>query len=321
MSTCRQDQIILCNLCIVQCPLHFTCASNVISALQMWLISDAIARSHMCRVCTEHTLLTPKSTCCMVCHSVNFVFKSTPHGDHSAFISSAAARYSLQALLVAGNTLNGHLPLDPALTPAMFTDALENPVRGNHPLTDADLQNLLNQEWGSRVLTIVSSRNWHHMLKETDACQYMATRCCLCDQFLGRIQDLHRHYKTQHPEYWPHVQAKGIQLSNLHNSEEPPCRYCNWPFKTSHQCPIWLQLAMLLIYGGSAQNPAQSPAIQRCEICAESFSSSETLHAHLVTEHRLISSSFNAARDSLEGEPVCDHLTPCTTTWSHCGHT
>ena len=196
---------------------------------------------------------------------------------------------------------------DPALTPAMFTDAMDNPVRGSHPLTDADLRNLLNQEWGSRVLTIVSSRNWHHMLKETVACQYMATRCCLCDQFLGRIQDLHRHYKLQHPEYWPHVQTKGIQLSNLHNSEEPPCRYCNWPFKTSHQCPIWLQLAMLLIYGGGVQNPAQSPAIQRCEICAESFSNSESLHAHLVSEHRLISSSFNAARDSLEGEPVCAH--------------
>ena len=199
------------------------------------------------------------------------------------------------------------LATDPTWPGDMLTDVLDPPVRGSHPLTEADLRNLLNQEWGSRVLTIVSSRNWHHMLKETDACQYMSTRCCLCDQFLGRIQDLHRHYKLQHPEYWPHVQAKGIQLCNLHCGEEPPCRFCNWPFKTSHQCPIWLQLAMLLIYGGGAQNPAQSSTVQRCEICTESFPNSETLHAHLVTEHRLLSTSYNAARDSFEGEPVCAH--------------
>ena len=39
----------------------------------------------------------------------------------------------------------------------------------------------------------------------------------------------------------------------------------------------------------------------------EQFQTSEALHAHLVTEHRLPSLSFNAARDTLDGEPVCAH--------------
>lgn len=38
------------------------------------------------------------------------------------------------------------LALDPAWIPDMFTDALDNPIRGSHPLTDADLSNLLSQD-------------------------------------------------------------------------------------------------------------------------------------------------------------------------------
>ena len=198
------------------------------------------------------------------------------------------------------------LASDP-LYPEMFASKTDAPVRGEAALTDTDLANLIHQEWGRRILTIVATRAWHHMRKETEACSYLANRCCLCDQFLGRTQDLHRHLKIHHPEFWPHVQAKGIQLSNLYG-EETPCPYCQALFKSSHQCPIWVQLALLLVYGGGTHEDATpTQHAMRCEICMEYFQTSETLHAHLVTDHRLPSQSFNPARDTLDGEPVCSH--------------
>lgn len=199
------------------------------------------------------------------------------------------------------------LASDPPLQPAMFTAKMDGPIRGDAALTDADLANLKHQEWGTRVLTIVATRAWHHMRKETDACAYLASRCCLCDQFLGRTQELHRHLKIHHPEFWPHVQAKGIQLSNLYG-EETPCPFCHALFKSNHQCPIWVQLALLLVYGGGTHEGATpTQHAMRCEICMEHFDNSEALHNHLVKEHRLSNPSFNPARDTLEGEPVCAH--------------
>ncbi|CAL1140453.1 unnamed protein product [Cladocopium goreaui] len=196
---------------------------------------------------------------------------------------------------------------DRLLTSTMFAPKMDPAVRGTAILTDADLSNMLSQEWGHRVLTIVGSRNWHHMKKETAACSYLAQRCCLCDHFLGRTQELHRHLKLHHPEFWNHVQEKGHQLMNLHG-EDPPCPYCGALFKAAHQCPVWCQLAMLLIYGGGiSAGTTHVPAILRCEICFDSFTTSELLHEHLIQEHRLKSQSYNPARDSLEGEPVCAH--------------
>ena len=216
-----------------------------------------------------------------------------------------------QVLIVGPPTcwLDPSLPLeaDPARPPEMFAAKQDAPVRGTTLLTDSDLRNILNQEWGRRILTIVGNRSWHHMRKETAASTYLANRCCLCDQFLGRTQDLNRHYKLHHPEFWPHIQAKGIQLTTLYG-EETPCAFCGALFKNCHQCPVWVQMAMMLIYGGGLQiDGTQTPLAQRCEICMEHFQTSEALHAHLVTEHRLPSNSFNAARDTLDGEPVCAH--------------
>ena len=198
-------------------------------------------------------------------------------------------------------------PVDRPLIGTMFAPKLDPAVRGTAILADTDLRNIQSQEWGQRILTIVGSRTWHHMKKETEACSYLAQRCCLCDQFLGRTQEMHRHYKLHHPEFWPHMQEKGHQLTNLHG-EDPPCPYCGALFKAAHQCPVWCQLAMLLIYGGGiCPGTSEVPAVMRCEICLETFSSGETLHEHLTQVHRLPSQSYNPARDSLAGEPVCAH--------------
>ena len=250
-------------------------------------------------------------------HAIQFMHKGLPQCKYcfQTFTSWRSFHVHIQRgcqVLLAGpspcwRATTQPLDADPVQLPTMFAAKQEEPVRGTTILTDSDLRNVQNQEWGTRILTIVGNRAWHHMRKETVASTYLATRCCLCDQFLGRTQDLHRHLKLHHPEFWPHTQAKGIQLSNLYG-EETPCPYCGALFKSCHQCPVWVQLAMLLVYGGGIQEDStQDTPAQRCEICMEHFTTGEALHAHLVNEHHLPSLSFNAARDTLEGEPVCSH--------------
>jgi hypothetical protein len=190
----------------------------------------------------------------------------------------------------------------------MFAPKVEAPVRGLTLLSDGDLLNIKSQEWGGRVLAIVQSKNWHHMKMERAACDYLASRCLLCDQFLGRTQELNHHLKTLHPEFWPSVSAKGKQLTQLHG-DEVPCPYCHAMFQNIHQCTVWTQLALLMIYGGGETAREGQPELSKltCEICHVTCSSPEQLHAHLARAHQLISSSFNPARDSLAGEPACNH--------------
>ena len=197
---------------------------------------------------------------------------------------------------------------DPALPSTMFAPKLEAPVRGQTLLTDSDLQNVKSQTWGTRVLTIVGSRNWHHMKKEQEACHYLAKRCCICDHFFGRAQELHQHIQTMHPEFWPHTMSKGKLLTSLYG-EEPPCPFCGEVFRNCHQCTVWTQLALLLVNGGgcATNNEETAITIRTCDICNETFSTPELLNAHLVQDHRLTSSSFNPARDCVDGEPACIH--------------
>ena len=216
-------------------------------------------------------------------------------------------------VLLAGPAECWHQPFadlraDPVPGHTMFAPKQDGPVRGQTVLSDGDLTNLRSQEWGSRILTIVGTKNWHHMTGEPAACTYLASRCCLCDQYLGRTQDLNHHLKVYHPEFWPNTAAKGKQLTLLHG-EEVPCPFCHALFSNMHQCTVWTQMALLLIYGGG-QNTMETPATQpglQCELCNMTLDTQDALHSHLSREHRLVSASFNPARDCLGGEPACNH--------------
>ena len=219
-----------------------------------------------------------------------------------------AARWSALALLIAGLIPTGNCSLTPCCQPPCLHPRQRHPIRGQTFLSDFDLQNIKSQEWGSRVLTIVGTRNWHHLRREQTACQYLAKRCCLCDHFFGRAQELHQHLKIMHPEFWPHTMIKGKMLTQMYG-EDPPCPFCTELFKNCHQCTVWTQIALLLVYGGGSADMTaeQSNTIRTCDICNETFTSQELLHTHLVQEHRLTSSSFNPARDCVDGEPACIH--------------
>ena len=185
---------------------------------------------------------------------------------------------------------------------------LDAVMRGPKPLSSADLQNLQQQEWGRRVLVIIGHRHWHHLRLESAANEYLSKRCCLCDQWVGRAQEMHKHMRLFHGEFWPNVMTKSTQLSNQY-ADEAPCHFCKCVFQRTHSCNVWTQVAMLLL-GGAGITEAVScdpagPLI--CDICNAEQPSIDAMHFHLATEHKLNRASWNVGRDAKDGQPICAH--------------
>ena len=181
-------------------------------------------------------------------------------------------------------------------------------VRGAKLLTAAELRNIHQQEWGRRLLVIIGHRHWHHLRLETAATEFLSKRCCLCDQWVGRVQEMHRHMRLFHAEHWPQVMARSTQLSNQY-ADEAPCAYCKCVFKSTHTCNVWTQVALLLIGGAGITEtamPASEPNLV-CEICNLAMPTVDAMHLHLASEHQLTQASWNVSRDALDGQPVCAH--------------
>ena len=182
-------------------------------------------------------------------------------------------------------------------------------LRGRQPLTDADLAHLRSHEFGDRVLTIVSSRHWHHLKGEHAACTYLKDHCVLCGQYVSRTQALNAHLRTDHAIYWDHVPTKGTQLTNLY-ANESPCDYCGFIFKSQHMCPVFTQMALLLVHGGglpSADTSQSTDPALTCDICHEWFPSAAALQRHLTKDHGLMIWDWNPSRDTVAGKPTCAH--------------
>ena len=179
-------------------------------------------------------------------------------------------------------------------------------MRGQTQLGVTDLRNILSQEWGPRLLRIIGTRQLHLLRQETAITEYLAQRCCLCDQWVGRSQEMHKHLRLFHAAYWPMVMAKSTQLTNIH-ADESPCDFCKGIFQKSHSCNTWTQVSLLIIYG--ATNPEQqgdSRGLQ-CEICDQVFTTPEALCSHLTQAHQLTSARWNQGRDSIDGGSGCAH--------------
>ena len=195
------------------------------------------------------------------------------------------------------------------LLPTSLTNAkADAAMRGQTQLGSGDLRNIIAQEWGHRLLTMIGYRRFHQLIHEDAINEYLSQRCCLCAQWVGRAQEMHRHLRLFHAPYWPMVMAKSTQLSNLY-AEDSPCRFCKCIFKTSHSCNTWTQVSLLLIYGAGRLTDSSipcSPAMQ-CEICDQHMDSAEQLHLHLVNDHNLASARWNPSRDSIDGGSGCAH--------------
>eukprot|EP00435_Cladocopium_sp_Y103_P001309 s3830_g1.t1 len=194
------------------------------------------------------------------------------------------------------------------LTESMATSP-DTAMRGARKLQDADLHHLLQQEFGVRLLQLIDNRAWHDLAREQHACAYLRKHCVLCNQFLDRAQTLNQHFKQEHSDFWPWVQEKGVQLTNL-NCSDSPCEYCGSGFKV-HQCPIWLQVALLLVNGAtlpdSVIDEPQWEVRHRCELCFEVLSTAADLAQHLQSVHHIGGLTYNVARDCLPDAIACSH--------------
>ena len=181
-------------------------------------------------------------------------------------------------------------------------------ARGLRMITADELHNLNLQEFGPRLLHIVHEREWDKVEQEREACNYLASRCIICSFQFSRCQELHQHFRLQHPDLWEHAPQKAVQLTNLYASESP-CGCCGALFKT-HSCPTWSQIAVLLVNGAALDVPEAAPiheVRQRCELCLECFSTPADLVQHLQAQHGLQGLSYNESRDSLDGSSACSH--------------
>ena len=183
----------------------------------------------------------------------------------------------------------------------------DDAMRGTVRISQADLDSLMQQEWGHRLLRIIGHRQWTQIGTERTMVDFLAKQCCLCNQWIGRAQEMHRHIELCHPQYWEHVLLKSTQFSNMY-ADEAPCDYCGQVFKSGHKCNVWTQISMLLLYGAGQTVASIAPTDARhCEICNLRLPSLEAMHRHLIEEHQLPTARWNPSRDSLDGHPACAH--------------
>ena len=199
-------------------------------------------------------------------------------------------------------------PLMPPVSPpfAVRPSKADVAIRGSSMLTATDLQNLMNQEWGPRLLTLVNQKQWHHLRHEHAALEYLSQRCCLCHQWVGRAQELHKHLRMNHPQFWPNVMTKSTQFSNQW-ADETPCPYCKCVFYSKHCCNTWTQVSLLLLYGAGLTTAPSDALALKCELCDAQLPNAEAMHTHLTVEHHLASARWNPSRDTLDGHPSCAH--------------
>jgi len=208
--------------------------------------------------------------------------------------------------LISGPDLCTGTPAALTMT-AMCPSRADVSMRGTQMLSDADLSLIKSKPWGNRLLQLIADDTLDLLEKDHEACGYLSRYCCICGQHLSRTQDVHLHFRTEHAMFWEFVPQKSKMLTNIHSSESP-CPHCGGYFK-SHQCPVWTQVAVLLLHGGGlhAQESGPPEVATRCDICLQPFSDVTQLLAHLRAEHKLEGFSFNAARDCLNAEAKCAH--------------
>ena len=185
----------------------------------------------------------------------------------------------------------------------------ERAIRGDRLLSDADLQVLRDKPWGQRLLTLLTNRQFDLVHQEREACDFLMNYCGICGIWVGRLQSMQLHMRTFHSNFWQYVPTKSTQLTNLY-SQESPCCCCGSVFKSQHMCPVWTQLALLLLHGGGIEGDTAVPfehSALRCDLCHELFADTETLTGHLRTSHGLTAATWNQSRDSVADNPVCSH--------------
>ena len=202
----------------------------------------------------------------------------------------------------------GTTALMPLLPTRLVNSRSDEAMRGHTQLGTQDLRNIMSHVWGPRLLRMIGTRQLHLLRQESEISDYLAQRCCLCDQWVGRAQEMHKHLRLFHAAFWPMVMAKSSQLSNLY-ADESPCQFCRGIFQKSHSCNTWTQVSLLLIYGADNPESTDTGSLRglQCEICDQVMTTPEELYDHLMQAHQLTSARWNQGRDSIDGGSGCAH--------------
>ena len=207
--------------------------------------------------------------------------------------------------------------LVPMISLPAGTSRLDEAIRGTTLLSANDLQHMRQQEWGPRLLNLIQHRQWHLLRNEPNILEALSQKCCLCGQWVGRSQEMHKHLRIFHAKFWPDVLAKSTQLSNTY-ADESPCAYCQTIFRHSHQCNTWTQVSLLWLYGAGSVDvdPCDRHPTLLCEICDREMATPEDMHLHLMQDHKLPSARWNPSRDTVDGMPACAHCGQAFTSMS-----
>ncbi|CAL1139387.1 unnamed protein product [Cladocopium goreaui] len=176
-------------------------------------------------------------------------------------------------------------------------------------LTNAALTALLSKPYGVEALRNIQQKNWDALQQQPDAIADLTHHCVICGMFCNRPQDLNLHMRTQHPTLLPNVMSKASQLNRAQASNSP-CRFCDREFRRTHQCPVMMQAALLLVNTDDTGRSFSQPgdAVLCCDVCNMRFQELMQLHDHLHQIHRLEPQDRDPLRDMLTGtEPVCSH--------------
>ncbi|CAL1163812.1 unnamed protein product [Cladocopium goreaui] len=223
-----------------------------------------------------------------------------------------------QALILGPASCTG-IPLTLPMT-ALNPPRVDAALRGAQMLTEADLALLKSKPWSNRLFQIIADDTLDALEREHEACGYLSSYCCICGQHLNRTQDVHLHYRTEHAAYWDFVPQKSRMLTNIHSSESP-CPHCGGYFK-QHQCPVWTQVAVLILHGGGLHAVESGPpeAVVRCDICLQSFADAAQLAkcAHCWTEYSTMESlrsHISQGRCSSFDAFAATEVVPLTQAW------
>eukprot|EP00438_Fugacium_kawagutii_P005724 Skav230028 [mRNA] locus=scaffold261:226175:231787:- [translate_table: standard] len=179
----------------------------------------------------------------------------------------------------------------------------EDPALQHSTLRPADLAFLRGKDWSHDFLRSVAARQWEAIKTNIPACTILQRYCMLCGVTVERMQKMNNHHRTCHATLMDQVPEKAHELCQALITESP-CRFCGKAYRTTHQCPVLTQVAILVCnnYGATTASPEH-----RCELCDLTFADAALLQEHHQTRHRRKQATYIAARDSVSGQPACAH--------------
>ena len=89
-------------------------------------------------------------------------------------------------------------------------------ARGLRLITADELHNLRQQPFGHRLLQLVQDREWERVSQDQEAVSILPPGVSF-GLPIQRCQELHQHFRLQHPELWEFAPQKAIQLTNLYS--------------------------------------------------------------------------------------------------------